>query len=277
MADVYMENMTRLPSETFRLNQQFDLMTKNMGYILHPSLKLPPVPHIADIGTGTARFIICLHPQFPEAVFEGFDISPALFPPRDALPSSVTLSVLDLKQPFLEDMHGQYDLVHLRLLVSAMRPEDWAPAVRNIFLLLRPGGYIQWEECEFLNAEWRKTTPDARFETAKSMTDAFSDALHQQFQHGWNTLPKQMREAGFTSVVTDVVSSDRLPETRSDMTASILSLVFTWARMMTDRGTSGPLFGDHLGDLEKAVHQEIKSGGYFKFNIHVACGQKPPV
>ena len=246
-----------------------------MGYILHPSLKLPPAPRIADIGTGTARFIICLHPEIPDAVFEGLDISDALFPPRDALPAGATLSLQDLKQPFPEHMHEKYDLVHLRLLVSGMRPDDWAPAVCNIFRILRPGGYIQWEECEFLNAEWHKSRPDSRFETAKMVADAFTDALRQQFQHGWNTLPDQMREAGFTSVFSDVVSSDRFPETTADMTASILSLNLTWARMMTARGVSGPLFGDHVDDLERTVHEEIKSGGYFKFNIHVACGQKP--
>ncbi|KAI0153220.1 S-adenosyl-L-methionine-dependent methyltransferase [Xylariaceae sp. FL1272] len=275
MADVYTENMTRLPSETFRLNQQFDLMTTSMGYILHPSVKLPPTPRIADMGTGTARFIIRLHPELPNAVFEGFDISDELFPPRDSLPSGVTLSTLDLKKPFPEHMHGQYDLVHLRLLVAAMRQEDWEPAVRNIFQILRPGGYVQWEECEFCHAEWHKARPDSHFETAKAMTDAFESALSQNFAYGWNTLPGQMRAAGFTAVVSDVASSDRAQETRADISASILSLIFTWARMMTKRGETGPLFGDHIDDLEKSVREEIQSGGYLQFNIHVACAQKP--
>ncbi|KAH9884763.1 S-adenosyl-L-methionine-dependent methyltransferase [Xylariomycetidae sp. FL2044] len=275
MADVYAENMTRLPSETIRLNEQFELMTKNMGYVLHPSVNLPRAPRIADMGTGTGRFLLCLQAQFPDAVFEGFDISPTLFPPQNALPSSVTLSVLDLKQPFPEHMHGRYDLVHLRLLVSGMRPEDWEPAVRNIFRVLRPGGYIQWEECEFINAQWLKSTPDARFETAKAVADAFTDALREQFRHGWNTLPGQMRDAGFTTVISDVANSDRFPETRAAMTASILSLNLTWVRMMTARGASGPLFNKHADDLEKAVHDDIESGGYFKFNIHIACAQKP--
>ncbi|KAI1258516.1 S-adenosyl-L-methionine-dependent methyltransferase [Xylariaceae sp. FL1019] len=275
MGDVYTENMTRLPSETFRLNQQFDLMTKSMGYILHPSLKLPPTPRIADMGTGTARFIIRLLPELPHAVYEGFDISDALFPPRDDLPSNVTLSTLDLKKPFPEHMHGQYDLVHLRLLVAAMRPEDWEPAVQNIFRILRPGGYIQWEECEFCHTEWHKARPESHFETAEAMTVAFASALHEQFQHGWNSLPGQMRDAGFTAVNSDVVSSDKSREIRADISASILSLAFTWARMMTERGETGPLFGEHIDGLEKSVREEIQSGGYLQFNIHVACAQKP--
>ncbi|KAI0147481.1 S-adenosyl-L-methionine-dependent methyltransferase [Xylariaceae sp. FL1272] len=279
--DVYMENMTRLPSETFRLNEQFDLMTKyashpprNMGYILHPSLNLPPSPRIADIGTGTARFIICLHPQIPAATFEGIDISPDLFQ-QDGLPAGATLSVLDLKQPFPVHMHEKYDVVHLRLLVSAMRPEDWGPAVRNVFRIVRPGGYVQWEECDFISATWQRSRPDARFETMETVGEAFRDVLRLQFEHGWNTLPAQMREAGFTPVISDVVPSDRFPEPRASMTSSILSLVFTWARMMTEKGAVGPLYGDHIEKLELAVRDEIASGGYFRFNIHVACGQKP--
>ncbi|KAI0479448.1 hypothetical protein GGR56DRAFT_635069 [Xylariaceae sp. FL0804] len=275
MADVYLKNMTRLPIETFRLNEQFDLMTKNMGYILHPSIQLPPSPHIADMGTGTARFIIRLHPETQDAVFDGFDISPALFPPQDTLPAGVTLSLLDLKQPFPEHMHGKYDLVHLRLLYTAMGPEDWAPAVCNVFRILRPGGYIQWEEVEAVNGEWQKSAPDSRFETAKAMGDAWIAAVGDQARHGWNTLPGQMRDAGFADVVGDVVPADRLPETRADMTANVLSFVFTWARLMTSRGASGPLFGDHIDGLEAAVRDEIDSGAYLKLNIHVACARKP--
>ncbi|KAI0870890.1 S-adenosyl-L-methionine-dependent methyltransferase [Hypoxylon argillaceum] len=277
MADVYTENMTRLPSEIQRLDQQFDIMTENIGYILHPSVTLPSAPHIADIGTGTGRFLLRLQPTVPDAFLEGFDISPALFPSRSTLPPRVSLAVLDLKQPFPENMHGKYDLVHLRILVAAMRPGDWEPAVRNTMRILRPGGYLQWEECEFLNVEWLKSTPSARVEMTEYMGGMFTAALHDQLGHGWNTLPGQMRAAGFTSVVSDVMTSDKVPETREDITASILSLVFTWARMVTERGALGAAFSDDVDNLEKVVHEEIKSGGYMKFNIHVACAQKPPM
>ncbi|KAI1352351.1 S-adenosyl-L-methionine-dependent methyltransferase [Xylaria sp. FL0043] len=249
-------------------------MTENMGYIIHPSITLPSAPRIADMATGTARFLLRLHPQYPDALMEGFDISSDLFPSQDTLPSTISLSVRDIKQPFPEHMHEQYDLVHVRLLVTAMRPDDWEPAVRNLSRILRPGGYIQWEECDFLNAEWLKGAPDARIEKTKSIGDAFRNALRSQFEHGWNTLPECMRAAGLTSIISDVVSSDRVTETRESLTLSTLTLVFTWARFKADRGESGSMFDD-LDGLEKAVREEIKSGCYFKFNIHVACARKP--
>lgn len=182
-----------------------------------------------------------------------------------------------MKQPFPEHMHGKYDLVHVRMLVAAMLPSDWEPTVCNLTRLLKPGGFIQWEECDFLNAEWLGSTPTSSIETTRHIGDAFRSALHERFKYGWNTLPEHMQTAGLTSIVRDKASSDRVPETRESVTAGIMNLVFTWARLMTDRGASEFMFGDNLDNLEKAVQNEIQAGCYFKYNIHVACAQKPPM
>ncbi|EMR64984.1 hypothetical protein UCREL1_8049 [Eutypa lata UCREL1] len=171
-------------------------------------------------------------------------------------------------------MHEKYDLVHVRLLVAAMLPDEWEPAVRNLVQLLKPGGFLQWEECDFVSAEHLKGNPSSRIDTAKHIADMFRAALWERFEHGWNELPEHMRAVGLASVTSDVMASDRVPETRKRMTASIMGLVFTWARVMTERGAPGSMSGDHLDHLEKEVHEEIKSGGYFKYNIHVACGRK---
>lgn len=179
-----------------------------------------------------------------------------------------------MKQPFPEHMHEKYDLVHVRMLVAAMLPSDWRTAVSNIARLLKPGGFLQWEECDFLNAEWQKCTPSASIEKTKYIGDAFRSALRERFSHGWNTLPEHMRAAGLTSLVSDVASSDKVPETREKVTTGILGLVFTWARLVIERGAPESTFGDGLDNLEKAVHDEIKSGCYFKYNIHVACARK---
>lgn len=49
-----------------------------------------------------------------------------------------------MKKPFPAEIHGKYDLVHVRMLVAAMLPEEWEPAVRNLTQLLKPGGFLQW-------------------------------------------------------------------------------------------------------------------------------------
>ncbi|KAI1290983.1 hypothetical protein F5Y03DRAFT_388651 [Xylaria venustula] len=274
MADVYAENMTRVPNEVQRLNQQFDSLTENIGYLIHPSITLPPTARVADMATGTARFLVGLHQVYNDAIMDGFDISSDLFPPQDTLPSTITLSVLDIKQPFPEHIHGRYDLVHVRLVVAAMRPEDWEPAVRTFSRILRPGGYLQWEECDFLGGEWLPGNPNASVENMKYLGYTFRAALHDQLNYGWNTLPEHMQAAGLVSIVTDVASSDRVIEARETFSTSALTLFLNWAHLMIQRGATGPMF-DNLHDLEKAAHQEIKSGCYYKFNIHVACARKP--
>lgn len=220
-------------------------------------------------------FLVSVQTQYPDATLEGFDISSELFPAQDTLPSKISLGVLDMKQPFPIEMHGKYDLVHVRMLVTAMLPDEWDRTVRNLAGLLKPGGFLQWEECEFVNAEYLLQKPGGRYEKTAFIGNQFRGALWERLEKGWNTLPQDMSNAGLTSVISDVFPSDKVPETRSRMTASILSLVFTWARMMAERGVPKSLSDDALNKLQEEVAEEINSGAYLKFNIHVACGQKP--
>lgn len=166
---------------------------------------------------------------------DGFDISSVLYPPQSTLPPSITLGELDVNQPFPEHMHGKYyDLVHVRMLVLAMLPEEWDPVVRNLATLLKPGGYLQWEECEHSNAEWLKSTLDASLEKSKYIGDNFQAALKVRLGRGWNTLPEHMRAAGLTLIASQVISLERAPQMREKSTATIMNLVFTWARMMAE-------------------------------------------
>ncbi|KAI1330194.1 S-adenosyl-L-methionine-dependent methyltransferase [Xylariaceae sp. FL0255] len=271
MSDIYTDHMTRVPKEGQRLNLQCDLMTECIGYVLHPSIALPAAARIADIGTGTARFLFQLQPTLsPEALLEGFDISTALFPPEDVLPANITLGQHDMKQPFPEHMHGQYDLVHARMLVAAMEPDDWDLVVRNFVQLLKPGGYLQWEECNFPNASWinPRANVHEKEDVGEMMIRQMTTSLGSRLEHGW-----KMESAGLTSITSDVASTDKNLRTREGFTEIILTLVFLWARLTKERGSAA--FEQDIDDLDKIVQKETESGCHFKYNIHVACGQKP--
>jgi hypothetical protein len=81
-----------------------------------------------------------LHNRHPRRnlSFHGFDISPAQFPfsSLKAPRHNIQLTVHDILQPFPKEHWGRYDLVHVRLLVGAMKEVDYPRAVRNLYDLL---------------------------------------------------------------------------------------------------------------------------------------------
>ncbi|OTB07252.1 hypothetical protein M426DRAFT_8979 [Hypoxylon sp. CI-4A] len=277
MTDRYTDNMSRYESETIRLNQQFDLFNQNIGYLLHPSITaaLPATPRIADIATGTGVFLLKVREFYPDAILDGSDISSALFPPQSELPPNVTLTEQDVKKPLPEELHGKYDLVHVRLIVAGMLPDEWSSVVKNLTKLLKPGGFIQWEEGDFISLRYYRGHVDAPGDTIRTLGGKFVGALRERFQYGWNTLPGQMREAGLDPVISDVVSSDRVPETREGLTLASIRGSFNWARWMIERKTPDAMPIEEVEQLEKKAYEELKTGCYVRFDIHVAVGRKP--
>jgi len=81
--------------------------------------------------------------------YTGFDISTKHFP--RAQKPGMDFHEHDILQPFPADFHNRYDLVHIRLLVLALRKDQFEAAVTNVAALLKQGGYIQWEEFETKN------------------------------------------------------------------------------------------------------------------------------
>ncbi|PSR76876.1 S-adenosyl-L-methionine-dependent methyltransferase [Coniella lustricola] len=276
MSDIYSEYMSRHATEADRLDDQFDLMTKNIGFLLHPDVKasLPAKPRVADVATGSGYFLGCVQKLYPDAQLDGFDISPALFP--QDVSANTTFRVLDIKQPIPEDLKGQYDLVHVRLLVAAMLPSDWPPVVRNAISLLRPGGWIQWEEGNFVNASYYPgASGSSRTVSARRAGTMFNRALLTRFSTGWNILPDEMRTVGLENVVAEFVSSDRLPETRTALTVNSLIAIFAWMRKMTDQKLPGALDKKDLETLITETYKDVDAGCYVRYDIHIAAGRKP--
>ena len=48
-----------------------------------------------------------------------------------------------------EQMIGVYDIVHVRLLVLVVQKSDPRKVLRNLIHMLKPGGYIQWDELNY--------------------------------------------------------------------------------------------------------------------------------
>jgi chemotaxis methyl-accepting protein methylase len=74
-------------------------------------------------------------------------MSPSQFPAQP--PKNITLSVLNVLDPVPQQLAGTFDVIHLRLLILGLPKNTWEIACKNLLQLLKPGGWLQWEEANF--------------------------------------------------------------------------------------------------------------------------------
>ncbi|MCJ1403063.1 hypothetical protein MMC11_006286 [Xylographa trunciseda] len=147
----------RNPEEVEGLSaQSFFLRALCNGHLIHPSVPRHGLQAIADIGTGTDAWIEELQLEFMathlghNVQFTGFDVSGTPFP-RQQRPGQ-TFVVHDLAQPFPDEYHEKFDLVHLRFLSYGVEPHQLEDLVDFVSEILRPGGYLQWQEVDAIDA-----------------------------------------------------------------------------------------------------------------------------
>jgi hypothetical protein len=181
----------------------------------------------------------------------------------------------DARQDVPSYLQGKYDLVHVRLIAAELSALEWTGVVKNLSQLLKPGGVMQWEECDFTAVRHLPGNPNSTIETASAMGQMVLSAMRPRFEYGWSDLVADMRAAGLDNVHTEVVAADRVYATRSRLTANGMEAIFAWARLQSARGSDGALSMDHLGQLEQKAYDDIQSGCYVTFDVHIAWGFRP--
>ncbi|KAJ7699653.1 S-adenosyl-L-methionine-dependent methyltransferase [Mycena rosella] len=99
---------------------------------------------VLDIGTGAGLWILDLARSVDPAVsMVGVDIESHLFPTSHPQNLEFRIeSVTDLPRKWSDT----FSLVHQRLLLLALQKLQWHEAVREIYRVLRPGGWVQLDE-----------------------------------------------------------------------------------------------------------------------------------
>ncbi|KAJ5959111.1 uncharacterized protein N7479_006261 [Penicillium vulpinum] len=141
----------RAIEDSVRLDAQHLLWKLHSGFELHPDIPIQEDMKIADLGTGTGIWIFDLAAQLPTVQIHGFDISDSQFPSKELWPRNITLGLLNSLVDPPSSLHGQYDVVHLRMWASNLRGKDISSLSRHIKHLLKPGGYLQWEEADLVH------------------------------------------------------------------------------------------------------------------------------
>ncbi|KAI0875226.1 hypothetical protein GGS24DRAFT_515798 [Hypoxylon argillaceum] len=192
-----------------RLNLQHFLYKDAQGFLLHPVIQAElrkkqateseESLSIADLATGTGLWIFDLV-KSPEVSglnikYHGFDISRALFPHNSWLPKNIVLSTSNLLEEPPQSLHGQFDVVHIRLVLSLIRSGSPKPVIQHIKMLLKPGGYLQWDELDPFN-HYDVVTPKPDI-SAPSMTATFQTIANLADWSWIAKLPETMLEEGF--------------------------------------------------------------------------------
>ncbi|KAL4925544.1 class I SAM-dependent methyltransferase [Aspergillus undulatus] len=144
----------RHKKESERLNLQHNLLSKiTSNFLIHPSIPTGDIISVADVATGTGVWldevsqVLDNNKNSQQHYYHGFDISSAQFP--EELPmTDLHFSVQDITSPFPQEHLNKYDLVHVRLLIAALEESEYKTALTNISAILKPGGYLQWEEID---------------------------------------------------------------------------------------------------------------------------------
>ncbi|KAL6714399.1 hypothetical protein ACLMJK_007822 [Lecanora helva] len=153
-----------------RLNSQHWLWRMDLGYNLHPSIAVPPQANIAEIATGTGAWLLEVAREFPDSRCDGFDISLQQAPQQTWLPDNVTMRTWDIYEPPPQDLVGKYDIVHIRLIALAVPNKDVTQVVKNASLLLKPRGWLQWDELDVTDTTIMHTAGETgKVDTVKKM------------------------------------------------------------------------------------------------------------
>lgn len=149
-------------ASSLRLNVQHHLLQKLIGYNIHPDIHtkggLPDNPRIADVGTGTAQWLIDVGNEIPSARLDGFDISSDQFPSKAWLPQQITLDKLDITKPIPSSLEGKYDLVHVQFFLCVVKKDGPDTILKELSKMLKPGGFLQWVEYD--PASFKVVSPD---------------------------------------------------------------------------------------------------------------------
>lgn len=248
---------------------------RNLGYNLHSSIvaNLPASPRIADVATGTGIWMFDIARDFsPKPVtLDGFDISDLQFAKGDALPDNITFHVHNAKEPFPSELHGQFDAIHIRLILAAISDNDLEQISRNALELLKPGGGIQWGEYDLRRLEYLPGPgADALFPTnLAAVGQAFKDLFLVKCATATELLHGIFKDKlGMVDVRREITLTDKVPQGGLSITKQWAGLVRPWAKTQAE----------HFGGDEECervldgMDREIEEGAYMRNEIVVTYG-----
>lgn len=208
-----------LPRLPFQLNFEstieafeYRAYQHQLGYFLSPmcalDLQKQDSLSVANYCCGDGAWLIDLHHQLlrekTQCYFVGFDNTDINFPPTDSLPQRVQLYEYPTRDIDVEE--DVYDVIHIRGLNTRLPPRDLQGILSRVWTMLKPGGWIQWEEL----GPWTVEAP------SPSVSKIWSEKLvaimqsdNRGFPGVYSCVQETLRDHGFVDFEHGTNNSDR--------------------------------------------------------------------
>ncbi|KAK4141751.1 uncharacterized protein C8A04DRAFT_30595 [Dichotomopilus funicola] len=200
------EGIYHLPhhaKEVDRLQRQSELILSSTQNVLITAPLKPGKVKVLDSGASDGSWLLDVARLYPnhDWSLHGVDIGSALFPPKTGRYAALDLREFNIKSatPPEPSWANSFDLVHQRLLVWGLQKDEWLPVVKNHFHLVKPGGWIQLAEVQWVprGADYDALPPILKRITAFQQwtTEFFGMDVDAAYR-----LEDWIKEAGFVNV-----------------------------------------------------------------------------
>lgn len=176
---------------------------------------------------------------------------------------------------FPEAYHGRFHVVHIRLLSSAMDEADWETVARHCFELLKPGGWIQWDECDASLAGYELRGRLGASNGSIGVLVRKSLELWSSGTTGYQNIPAALKKVGFVNVDSDKVCSDRVLEDRDAWTNSLIEAARGVLLNFKPRGKENTWTDEKVKAEVEVAHKDRLSGTYLNLYLCVFTATKP--
>ncbi|KAI9472276.1 MAG: S-adenosyl-L-methionine-dependent methyltransferase [Benjaminiella poitrasii] len=139
------EEMDRLIGQHFAIKSLFggnivNLIAKSIGMEYRNNI-------ILDLGCGPGTWLMDVATEYPASQFIGVDMCDIF--PNSIRPPNVSFQTGNVLErlPFPDNT---FDLVNIRLFIIALMKDEWPVVVKEVYRILKPGGFVQMIECGML-------------------------------------------------------------------------------------------------------------------------------
>lgn len=211
------DDWRQIRTDSVRLLYQHFMWREHFRWIIHPSIDLRGRNNVRVAELAAAHCLWAIEAAEtlgPSAHIEGSDISLDIAPSPALLPPNVSLRKWSIFDDIPPGWEGSFDLVHVRLIVGAFGHRHPEVVLRKFVSLLKPGGYLQWDEYKYApeskcNSLTLSTDPSRSQEELFGMFPASAELAQNVLQgFKWHTdwfghLPDHFESHGLTDVLLE--------------------------------------------------------------------------